>query len=323
MNPRLKKIIAVTGATGFIGHAICAQLIANNYSLRVLVRNPRKASSRTFSDAEIIHGDLADPDSLHRLVNGADAVVHCAGSVRGATRAHFDRVNVEGTRSVLHAIKAGTTSPRLLSISSLAAREPQLSFYAASKHRAEQVLKEDGSGIAWTVLRPPAVYGPGDRELLPVFRLMARGIALTPGLPTARFSMLHVDDLSSAVIAWLGSDLVAEGVYTIDDGRDNGYDWHDVAKVVGELCNRKVRIVRAPSWLLDVPARVNSRIGSLFGTAPMLTPEKLRELRHHDWVCDNIEFQRSTGWRPKVKLAEGLRATPNWPGYRRADTGPE
>lgn len=320
MDPRLKQVIAVTGATGFIGRAICEQLIANNYSIRVLVRNPRKANSRTFSNSEIIRGDLADSDSLHRLVSDADAVIHCAGSVRGATQAQFDRVNVEGTRNILHAINTTTPSTRLLSISSLAAREPQLSFYAASKQRAEQVLKEEGSGIAWSVLRPPAVYGPGDRELLPVFRLMARGLALTPGSPTARFSMLHVDDLSFAVIAWLGSDLAAEGVYTIDDGHDNGYDWHDVSEVVGGLCNRKVRVIQAAPWLLDLPAWVNSRLGVVFGTFPMLTPEKLRELRHHDWVCNNVAFQRSIAWHPKIKLADGLRATPNWPGHRPGDT---
>ncbi|MCH8221531.1 MAG: SDR family NAD(P)-dependent oxidoreductase [Proteobacteria bacterium] len=319
----MKKVIAVTGATGFIGQAICEQLIANNYSMRLLVRNPRKASSRIYSDAEIIRGDLADPDGLQRLVRGADAVIHCAGSVRGATQAEFHRVNVEGTRNLLHAIKACTTSQRLLFISSLAAREPQLSFYAASKHRAEQALKTEGSGIAWTVLRPPAVYGPGDRELLPVFRLMARGLALTPGLPDARFSMLYVDDLGSAVMAWLDSDCVTEEIFTIEDGRAKGYDWHDVGEIVGQLCKRKVRVVRAPSWLLDVPAWVNGRIGTLFGTAPMLTPEKLRELRHPDWVCDSTAFQQVIDWRPKVKLAEGLRATPDWPGHHPAAIGAE
>ena len=321
MDPKSKKVIAVTGATGFIGQAICEQLIANNYSMRLLVRNPRKASSRIYSDAEIIRGDLADPDGLQRLVRGADAVIHCAGSVRGATQAQFDRVNVEGTRNLLHAIKACTTSQRLIFISSLAAREPQLSFYAASKHRAEQALKTEGVGIAWTVLRPPAVYGPGDRELLPVFRLMARGVALTPGSPGARFSMLYVDDLGSAVMAWLDSDCVTEEVFTIEDGRAKGYDWHDVGEIVGQLCKRKVRVVRAPSWLLDVPAWVNGRIGTFFGTAPMLTPEKLRELRHPDWVCDSAAFQRVINWRPTVKLAEGLRATPDWPGHGRGEIG--
>jgi nucleoside-diphosphate-sugar epimerase len=312
----MKQLIAVTGATGFIGQAICSSLLARNYSVRILVRDPRKASVPGLSGAEIAHGDIADTASLDRLVGDADAVIHCAGSVRGATQAQFDRVNVEGTRNILAAIKTSAARPRLLSISSLAAREPQLSFYAGSKRRAEQLLQEEGGDIAWTILRPPAVYGPGDRELLPVFRLMARGLAFTPGLPNARFSMLHVNDLSSAVVAWLGSDPVTRGLFAIDDGQTKGYDWFEVGKIVGELCNRNVHVIRAPSWLLDLPAWVNSRIGAILGTSPMLTPEKLRELRHHDWVCDNAEFQQSIDWRPQVKLPEGLLTTPNWPGHR-------
>lgn len=320
MNSEFKQVIAVTGATGFIGRSICSQLLAHDYSIRALIRSSRKTSLRALADAEIVRGELADQNSLRRLVSGTDAVIHCAGSVRGATQAQFDRVNVDGMRNLLHAIKASETTPRLLSISSLAAREPQLSFYATSKHRAEQLLKNEGGDIAWTILRPPAVYGPGDRELLPLFRLLGHGVALTAGLPTARFSMLYIDDLSYAVIAWLRSDPIVQGIFAIDDGHPEGYDWHDIARIVGELCNRKVRIVQAASWLLDLPAWVNSRIGAVFGSAPMLTPEKLRELRHHDWVCDGTEFQQVVNWGPKVRLREGLRATPNWPGHRQSDS---
>ena len=134
--------------------------------------------------------------------------------------------------------------------------------------------------------------------------------------------MLYVDDLSAAVIAWLRNDSLVEGIFGVDDGHANGYDWHDISKIVGELCDRKVRVIRAAPRLLDLAAWVNGRIGASVGTAPMLTPEKLRELRHHDWVCDSTAFQRAANWRPKVKLAEGLRATPNWPGHRPGDTDP-
>jgi len=266
------------------------------------------------SGAEILRGDLADQQSLQRLVTGADAVIHCAGNVRGATQAQFDRVNVDGTRCLLQAIRNTESIPRLLALSSLAAREPHLSFYAASKRRAEQVLHDEGSGIPWTVLRPPAVYGPGDRELLPLFRLMARGIALTAGSPRARFSMLYVEDLSAAVVAWLRGNIMAERTFSFDDGQPCGYDWHEVSKIVGRLCNRRIRVLQAPSWLLDVPAWVNARLGITFGTSPMFTPQKLRELRHHDWVCDGAEFQRVFGWCPAIQLAKGLRSTPGWAG---------
>jgi nucleoside-diphosphate-sugar epimerase len=178
------------------------------------------------------------------------------------------------------------------------------------------LLEKEGDSFAWTILRPPAVYGPGDREMLPLFRLMARGLALTPGLPSSRFSLLYVNDLSSAVAAWLRIEFPPKEIFEIDDGHVEGYDWHDISGVVGDLCKRKVRVALAPSWLLDMPAWLNARLGAAFGTAPMLTPEKLRELRHHDWVCDNSAFRQASNWQPRMTLAAGLRATPNWAGYQ-------
>ena len=316
----MKQIIAVTGATGFIGQTICQQLSVDNYSVRVLVRDSRDASLDVFNGAEVVPGDLENQDSLNQLVSGADAVVHCAGKVRGATQAQFDRVNVDGTRNLLRAIKTTESGPRLLLISSLAAREPQLSFYAASKHRAERLLQDEGRDVAWTILRPPAVYGPGDREMLPIFRLMARGIAVTPGSPAARFSLLYVRDLGSAISAWLRTGAQQSQTFEIDDGRATGYDWRDICDVVEELCGRKIRVVRAASWCLDLPAWINSRIGAVFGTSPMLTTQKLRELRHEDWVSDSSAFRQAANWQPSMTLLAGLRATPNWAGYRNPTT---
>ena len=312
----LKQTIAVTGATGFIGQAICRQLLAENFAVRVLVRRSQDSTLDIFDGAEVVPGDLENQHSLSRLVSGADAVIHCAGKVRGATQAQFDRVNVGGTRNLLRAINNSESGPRLLLISSLAAREPQLSFYAASKQGAEALLESDDHDIAWSIFRPPAVYGPGDREMLPIFRLMARGIAITPGSPAARFSLLNVSDLSSAVIAWLRMDPPQRQIFEIDDGRTTGYNWYDVRDVVEELCGRKIRVIRAAKWWLDLPAWMNGRIGAVFGTSPMLTTQKLRELRHQDWVCDNSAFRQAANWRPRISLSAGLRTTPKWAGYR-------
>ncbi len=312
----MTQVIAVTGASGFIGQAVCARLSAAKYTVRALIRAPQQASLPALRHVQPIAGNLFEDASLRRLVEGADAIIHCAGRVRGATTACFDQVNVEGTRNLLQAINAAAMTPRLLALSSLAAREPQLSYYAASKRNAEQLIEQHGRNIAWTILRPPAVYGPGDRELLPVFKLMARGIALTAGSTRARFSMLFIDDLSAAVEAWLQADSQVPGIFALDDGRQGGYDWHEVSDYVGRLCERKVRLVQAPAWLLDTPAWINSRLGVLFGTTPMLTPQKLRELRHSDWVCDSREFQQAYNWQPGIQLPEGLQSTPNWPGHQ-------
>jgi 2-alkyl-3-oxoalkanoate reductase len=283
--------------------------------VRALVRSVERAGCLPVSGVEQVSGSLEDSPSLESLIQGADAVVHCAGAVRGATQEQFDRVNVEGVKRLLRVQESQDTPPRLLTLSSLAAREPQLSFYAASKFRGEQVLLNEARRVAWDVLRPPAVYGPGDREMLPLFSAMARGIAPVPGALNARFSLLYVDDLAAAVLAWIRSGTADNGIYTLDDGRAGGYDWRDVAAIVGQVCRRRVRLLRVPAWALDFPAWLNRRASRLFGYAPMLTPEKLRELRHTDWVCDHAALHAATGWQPQIQLEEGLLKTPGWPCY--------
>ena len=287
--------------------------------MRALVRSPGKAADLQAAGVTCNAGSLEDEASLQALVDGVYAVIHCAGAVRGATQQQFDRVNVTGVRRLLQALERQEGAPRLLALSSLAAREPGLSYYAASKLGGEQVLIKEARRTAWVALRPPAVYGPGDRELLPLFRAMARGFAPVPGSVKARFSMLYVDDLAGAVLAWLRRDRVANGVYTLEDGHAGGYDWRAVAEIVSRVCRRPVRLLRIPAWVPGIPARLNQVAARLFGYAPMLTPQKLRELRHPDWVCDSAALMAETGWEPQVQLEEGLRRTPGWPGYQAAD----
>ena len=182
--------IAITGATGFIGQTICRLLHGEGWKIRALVRSVSRAQALRGVVDEWVAGDLDDRAALQKLVRNVDAVVHCAGAVRGASPQAFDRVNVVGVRNLVEVVSSCSQVPRLLSLSSLAAREPQLSFYAASKRKGEQVLEQEAQAISWIALRPPAVYGPGDRELLPLFQMMAKGIAPIPGAKNARFSMI-------------------------------------------------------------------------------------------------------------------------------------
>ena len=173
--------------------------MANGCKLQALTRTTSDRSRLSGLNIDWIEGALEDVDSLRRLVRGADAVVHCAGAVRGATQAHFDRLNVDGVARLVRAAVEQHPLPRFLFISSLAAREPGLSHYAGSKRRAETVLADQAGNMSWVVLRPPAVYGPGDKETLPLWRWMARGFAFVLGSGQTRFSMLYVDDLSAAI----------------------------------------------------------------------------------------------------------------------------
>jgi len=238
--------------------------------------------------------------------------VHCAGVVRGACQDDFDRVNVQGLAHLVEAMSKTDQAPPLFYLSSLAAREPGLSFYANSKYKSEQWLAEYAAEVRWLALRPPAVYGPGDRELMPLFHLMSKGVAPVLGSRVSRFSMVYVEDIAHLVLAWLQQDTKASGIFTLDDGQPGGYSWSDVSAVVSDLCQRRVREIRLPAPLLSVPAWVNRGLARWFGYAPMLTPEKLRELRHPDWVCDNHAIRQVIDWQPRFRLEQGLARTPGW-----------
>jgi len=300
-----KSLVAITGATGFIGTHLCLTLLERGYDVRVLARNPAAAQPLVERGASLIAGDLQNADALNRLVAGTTAVIHAAGAVRGASQQAFDAVNVAGTAALLKAVSSLSRPPRLLLLSSLAAREPELSWYAHSKREAEQLLDKEAS-LDWVILRPPAVYGPGDQEMLPIFQWMARGIAPVPGALSARISLIHVEDLVGAIIACLESTAARNQIVYACDGKPDGYSWPELAAVASSLWSQRIRLWQVPAWLLNTVARVNMRLCAITGNAPMLTPPKLRELRHQDWVVNNAAVSASTGWQPKIDLRHGL-----------------
>jgi nucleoside-diphosphate-sugar epimerase len=269
------------------------------------VRDPDRATALFEAGVELVHGDLGDGGALSRLVADSAALVHCAGAVRGSSQQSFDTVNVRGTNTLLEILRDQQQSPRFLLLSSLAAREPQLSWYAASKFAGERLLAAETS-LDWCILRPPPVYGPGDEEMKAIFQWMSRGIALVPGAPQARISLIHVSDLVNAIIACLAQESTRHRTFTLCDGKAGGYDWNELAEIASTVWGRPVRVIAAPRHLLDAVARINLWLAGITGSAPMLTPPKLRELRHPDWVVDNRDISASTGWIPEIKLPAGL-----------------
>ena len=304
-------VIALTGATGFIGGALCERLLGAGYRVRALYRPRPGRVPRQAAGLSWIAGDLDDRAALATLVAGAEAVVHCAGSVRGARRADFDRVNEAGVLHIVRAAAGEAACRRFLLLSSLAAREPQLSDYARSKWLGERALAANAGRLAWAALRPPAVYGPGDREMLPLFRSMARGLAPIPGKGDGRFSLIHVADLAAAVVAWLDVDGESGHTYELDDGHARGYDWDTVLATASRVLrdDAPIRRLSIPIPCLRLVAGINLAAARLFGYPPMLTPGKVREITHADWVGDGSALARATGWRPLVGLERGLADT--------------
>jgi nucleoside-diphosphate-sugar epimerase len=281
-------------------------LLQQGFTLRALVRNPDRTTGLPADTIEWVEGDLFNDTALQQLLHDADAVIHCAGAVRGNSLQQFARTNVEGTRHLLDVAGTQATRPRILMLSSLAAREPELSWYSRSKSESEKILRD--TELDWTILRPPAVYGPGDEEMRAVFDWMARGIAVVPGAATARASLIHISDLVEAIIDCLLADNIHGQTLTACDGKAAGYDWHEMAAIAERIWLRRVRVLVVPHWLLDTIAAGNLQLARLSGRAAMLTPPKLRELRYPDWVVDNRAISAAINWEPQISLEQGLQA---------------
>lgn len=302
-----KGSILLTGATGFIGRRIQDRLISDGWHLRVLARSQSVRAGNLNPRAEHIDGAFADASALARGVAGTQAVINCAGSVRGLNYEDFTPANVDGVKALCEAIGRLSTSPALLHLSSLAAEAPELSHYARSKRAGEEVLA-GYDALNWTVIRPPAVYGPGDTEMRGAFSLARRGIVPVPGGDRRqRLSMLHVDDLVGAVVAWLKAPAAhRHHVYSIDDGKADGYDWNEIALASMKQKDGKPLFVSLPTGLLDRVAWLNERLAAVTGRAIMLSRGKVRELTHPRWVADGASFCRASGWTPQIPLAQGV-----------------
>ena len=295
--------VFITGATGFIGQRLVSALLERGARVRASIRPDKKTDSRLPQACEQIPVDLADVDKLTGIVAQCSAVIYCAGSVRGRGPEDFSMANVMGVKAMLEALERSNSPLPLLLLSSLAASRPELSDYARSKYEGEQLLQ--GSQLPWTIFRPPAVYGPGDREMLPILKMIRRGLLAHAGPADQRLSLLHVDDLVDAVITWLSApQKCLHQTYAIDDGTPGGYNWAAIGKAVSD---KKFQMIKVPCFALQGAAKINMLFSGLFGYAPMLSPGKVRELVQAEWLCDNREYTKATGWQPQLDLKRGAQ----------------
>lgn len=296
-------LIGITGATGFVGGWLAQSLLHQGHHVRLLVRSDAARLPQPIrQQVDITVGDLHNAEALLSFTRDCDAVVHCAASVRGNSWHDFASANVNGTENLLGAMQSQGCN-YLLHISSLAATQPQLSWYSRSKHLAETLIVD--SGMPALMLRPPAIYGPGDRELKPLLDMLYRGgVALRVTAPQQRLALLHVADLCSAISAALA--VRPQGCYAIDDGNAQGYDWDDLRLAMQRLSGRRVRSVQLPAPMLHALAHLNLHWSRLRRRGSMLNPGKARELRWADWRANEPTLQQALDWQPNYPLEAGL-----------------
>jgi len=288
--------LAITGATGFVGRRVLA--LAGR-PIRALTRRPQPPQP----GVEWVLGDLDDTHALARLCEGAAAVLHIAGVVNAADEAGFTAGNVTGTANVLAAAAA---VPRFVHVSSLAAREPGLSMYGASKARGDALVM--ASDRDWVIVRPPGVYGPGDAEMRDLFSLARFGLGLAPGGPGARISLIHVDDLARALLALANSGPSRE-ILEIDDG-SGGYAHADHAAAIGRALGKaKVRMIPIGNGLINAAAGIATRLAGWQGQLPKLSRDRARYLAHPDWVARGGNQRLASIWQPQIGLDAGMADT--------------
>ncbi len=304
--------VAITGATGFVGRHLVQCLRKDGRSLRVLARDPSKLEHK---DVEFVQGDLSSPPALSELCAGVRSVVHCAGLVMATTRQAFEEVNVQGTANMVAAAREAGVG-RFVHLSSLAAREPGISDYAATKRAGEDLVASESGNMAWVMLRPPAIYGPGDKATLPLIKQLTQRIAVLPGSKSGRASLLHVEDLATALVALLERDDTAGQIYELDDGHRDGYSWEQMAQLSGKVQGRKVSCIFLPRPAVSLVGRVEQKFASWGDRMPQVTPGKTAELYHEDWVCRNLLLQDNSDWKPSISFEDGFEQTVAW--YREA-----
>ena len=292
--------LAVTGGTGFVGSHLIEVATAAGHQVNALTRRDRPERE----NVTWIAGDLASRDALEKLVSGVDAVIHVAGTISGQSAAAFEIGNVAGTLAMLAAATAGGVH-RFVHVSSLAAREPKLSLYGASKKKGEELVMS--SGLDWAIVRPPAVYGPGDRETLELFRMAKLGIMLMP--PKGRVSVIHVDDLARLLLAQADASAACNCLIEPDDGKPHGWTHREFAKALAEAVGTKAAVISSPGILLRLAARADQL---LRGEKAKLTVDRAAYFSHRNWVVEPKRAAPPGLWRPQIDTIQGLAETAVW-----------
>ena len=321
-------LAVVTGASGFVGSHIVDELLAGGARVRCLLRPGSSTRWLDGSGAEIARVPLDRVEPIAEAFRGAAWIVHAAGLTRARYPKEFHEANVNATERVLRAaLQAGDTLQRFLLVSSQSVAGPAAadgrpvtegerpdpaSAYGVSKLRAEELTLLLKDRLPVTVIRPPAVYGPRDTAIYKVFAAVKWHVlpVLRRG---GRFTLVYAEDLARAVHLALVEPRALGQVYFV--GEPEATDYVEVGDCVQRALGTWAWTVSPPSFLLGAAALASEAFGFLTRSAPLLTQEKLREIRAGDWVCSSAKIRAQLGWEPRFPLEEGIQRTADW--YRR------
>lgn len=307
----MARLVAITGGTGFLGLHLVPEFARAGFAVRMLARRGVAHPALTGIDIDVIWGGIEDEAALAALVTGADVVVHAAGLIKARSRDEFLRVNRGGGAAIAALTRQYAPQARFLQISSLAAREPRLSPYAFSKSEAEHAVRQAFADAPeqLVILRPPAVYGPWDKETLTLFRSGQGLVMPVPGHSKA--AIIHAQDAAEAITA-LAGDGFRPGCFALADEQPDGYAMRDLMAAAAKAAGGNPVLLPFPSWLVLAVGGCSGLLGALRGEAPIFTLGKAREILHQDWSVSAAELLPREIHRPKISLTEGFAETAEW-----------
>lgn len=315
--------ILVTGATGFVGSYVARDLVGRGHEVIALVRAASHTDSLKQLGVQLVFGDLGSSQQNSVSIPECDVVIHIAGLIKAKNTQDFYRVNAEGTRWLLDQLRYQEIK-KFIYVSSISARGPNqnsssfegkgaVSHYGKSKVQGEKIVFEHQNRFPVCLVRPPIVYGPGDRETLILFRFFRRGFFPIVGKIPLKNSFIQVRDLSAMLVAMAEhKGPTPPGPYYPDDGK-GGYVLDEMLNDASSAVGRKIiRKIMVPVSVARMAAWFSQLGGDVFGKTPLLNSDKFKEMSHPFWFCSGNSLTETFDVSPTVSLQEGLKEALAW-----------
>lgn len=319
-----RESVLITGANGFVGSRLCAHLLGQDYRVIAQVRGTSDLTLLQDLKVEYRYGDITEPATLPEMVEGVDFIVHNAGVIKARQRGTFFAVNEQGTRNLLEAITIHNPQVRqVIFISSVAAAGPStpvrplsesdqpnpITTYGESKLAGERVALSFAGRLPVTILRPPAVYGPGDRGVYSIFKAVWLHLKPLIGDGSRKLQLVHVDDLCEGIAKTLKANVKSGGIYFIAE--KDAYTYRDLISVLVDASGRWTFPLLLPSPVFRAIATISEFSFAAIGATPLLTREKTREL-NSSWEMDTTRARQELGFESRIGFADGARQTYDW-----------